>query len=90
LGLFQTIEKEHECFNIEKRERSGGSTSQRPIDVEALVIERIETTAEDLCRPHRKGQNEHEEHVYCQGVAPDGDTRNISHDRDLTRELCPE
>jgi hypothetical protein len=53
-GSLQNIEKEEECSDIEKREGSGSSKSQTPIEKEAVAIER---TADDLRRAQEKGQN---------------------------------
>jgi hypothetical protein len=57
LRPLQKIEKEEECSDIEKREGFGGSKSQTPMAREALVIKRIERTAEDLGRTDKTGQN---------------------------------
>jgi hypothetical protein len=56
-GGLQNIEKEEECSHIEKREGSGDSKSQTPIDREGVAIERIERTAKDLRMAQQKGQN---------------------------------
>jgi hypothetical protein len=56
-GGVQNIEKEEECTDTEKREGSGDSKSQTPIDREGMAIERIERTAEDLRMAHNNGQN---------------------------------
>jgi hypothetical protein len=57
LGVFQKTEKEEECSDIKKREGSGGSKSQIPLEREAMAIERIERTGEDHRRDHKAGQN---------------------------------
>jgi hypothetical protein len=57
LGGPQKIAKEEVCSDIEKREGSGDSTSQTPIDREGMAIERIERTAEDLRMARKNGQN---------------------------------
>jgi hypothetical protein len=44
-------------FNIQRREGSDRWKSETPIDMEAVAIETIERTAEDLRRNHKKGQN---------------------------------
>jgi hypothetical protein len=57
LGVFQKKENEKEMLDIQKREGSGGSTSETPIDMQAAAIETMDRTAEDLRRNHKKGQN---------------------------------
>jgi hypothetical protein len=56
-GGVQNIEKEEECSDIEKRERSGGSKNEKLMEMEALAIERIERTAKGLRMAHKKGQD---------------------------------
>jgi hypothetical protein len=51
------MEKEKRCSHLEKREGSGGSKSQAPIERKGVATERIERTAEDLCMAGKKGQN---------------------------------
>jgi hypothetical protein len=50
-------EKEGERSDIEKREGSGDSKSQTPIEKERVAIERIERAPEELRVAHKKGQN---------------------------------
>jgi hypothetical protein len=57
LGGPQKFEKYEECSDIEKREGSGDLESQRPIEGQAMAIDRIERTAEDLRRANTEGQN---------------------------------
>jgi hypothetical protein len=57
LGSLQNIENEEECSDIENRKGSGDSKSERPTEMEAVGIETIERTVEDLHRDHTKGQN---------------------------------
>jgi hypothetical protein len=58
LGGLQTDEEEdhEECSDIEKREESGGSKSEIPIE-RGVAIERIERAAEDIRMANKKGQN---------------------------------
>jgi hypothetical protein len=56
LGDVQKSEKEEECSDIEKREGSGDSKGQIPIEG-GVAIERIERTATDLRMAHEKGEN---------------------------------
>jgi hypothetical protein len=51
LGVVQKNEKEDEMLAIQKREGSGGSNSQRPIEMKAVAIER---TAKDLRMTHKR------------------------------------
>jgi hypothetical protein len=51
------MEKENECSHLEKREGSGGSKSQAPIEKEGVATARMERTAEDLRMARKKGQN---------------------------------
>jgi hypothetical protein len=53
LGEIQNIEKAYECFYIEKRKESGCPRVPSPLEVEALAIQRIANTAEDLGREGR-------------------------------------
>jgi hypothetical protein len=57
LGGFQKNENEEEMWDIQKREGSGGSRSETPIEMEKVATEAMERTAEDLRRDHKKGQN---------------------------------
>jgi hypothetical protein len=54
LGGLQKIEKEEEFSDIEKREGSGRSESEAPIERESVAIER---TAKDLRMARKRGQN---------------------------------
>jgi hypothetical protein len=53
-GGLQNIENEEEFSDIENREGSGGSKSQRPVERDGLAIERMEETAEDLRMAHKR------------------------------------
>jgi hypothetical protein len=57
LGAIQKKENEKAMLDIQKREGSGGSKSETPRDMEAVAIETMQRTAEDLCRGHKKRQN---------------------------------
>jgi hypothetical protein len=57
LGGVQKNEIEEEMLDIRKREKSGGSKSHRPLEREALAIERTEKTAEDIRMADKNGQN---------------------------------
>jgi hypothetical protein len=57
LGVVQRKENEGEMLDIEKREGSGGSKSERLIEMDAVARERIEGTAKELRVAHRKGEN---------------------------------
>jgi hypothetical protein len=55
IGSNSENESEEEMLDVQKRERSGGSKSEATTEMEAVVIETIERTAENL--RHKKGQN---------------------------------
>jgi hypothetical protein len=57
LGGLHNIDNQENLSDIEKREGSGGSKSQTPVEKEEVVIERIEKTVEGLRIVHNKGQN---------------------------------
>jgi hypothetical protein len=50
---YQTIENRDGSRDIEKRERSAGPRFQAPIEVDSLVMERIESRRVDLRRETR-------------------------------------
>jgi hypothetical protein len=56
-GVVQKNENEEEMSDIQKREGSGGSKSETPIEMTAVAIETIERRAEDVRRDHKRGQN---------------------------------
>jgi hypothetical protein len=58
LGVVQKNENEKEMVDIQKREESGGPKSKTPIEMEAVEIEAIESTGDNLCRDHKQGQNQ--------------------------------
>jgi hypothetical protein len=57
LGGLQNIDNQENLSDIKKREGSGGSKSQTPVEKEGMAIEKIEKTAEGLRIAHNKGQN---------------------------------
>jgi hypothetical protein len=56
LGVVRKKGNEEEMLDIQKREQSGGSKSETPIEKKA-AIETMERTAKDLCIVHKKGQD---------------------------------
>jgi hypothetical protein len=58
LGVVQKNENEEEMLDIQKREESGGSKSKTPMEMEAVEIEALESTTDNLCRDHKQGQNQ--------------------------------
>jgi hypothetical protein len=56
LGRLQKSENEEQMLDIQKREGSGDSKSQTPIEAKAVAIETIERTADDLLSDHKTGQ----------------------------------
>jgi hypothetical protein len=57
LGGVQTKENEEEMLDIQEKEMSGNPKSERPIEMEAVAIERIERTVEGFHRNHKTGRN---------------------------------
>jgi hypothetical protein len=51
------MKREEGFSDVEKREGSGSSKSQTPIERKGLVMERIERTAADLRMARKKGQD---------------------------------
>jgi hypothetical protein len=57
LGVVQKKENDEKMLDVQKREESGGSKSQTPIERKVMAIGTIEKTAEDLHRARKTGQN---------------------------------
>jgi hypothetical protein len=57
LGIVQKKENEEEMLNIQRKEESGGLKSVTPMENEAVAIETMEGTAEDLRGTKKTGHN---------------------------------
>jgi hypothetical protein len=56
LGVGQKKENQEKILDIRKKEASVGLKSETPKEMEAVAIETIEITAENLGEDHKKGQ----------------------------------